>query len=96
MSKLWKYDADKAVAFRCPGCGGVHVCFVNGHRNTIGATWDWNGSTDSPTFQPSIFRTEGIRCHSFVRNGTIEFLADSNHALAGKTVILPEVDYERD
>lgn len=89
MPKLWKYDEEKAVAFRCPGCGGVHVCFVNGHRNTIGATWEWNGSIDYPTFFPSILRSEGIRCHSFVRDGMIEFLGDSQHALAGKTVEMP-------
>lgn len=29
------------------------------------------------------------RCHSFVRDGRIQFLADSTHALAGKTVDLP-------
>jgi hypothetical protein len=27
-------------------------------------------------------------CHSFVRDGQIQFLADSTHALAGKTVAL--------
>lgn len=91
MAKLWKYDEEKAVAFRCPGCNGVHVCFVNGNRNTINATWTWNGSMDSPTFSPSILRSEGIRCHSFVREGHIEFLDDSQHELAGRTVILPEV-----
>lgn len=29
-------------------------------------------------------------CHSFVRNGKIEFLGDCTHALAGKTVDIPE------
>jgi hypothetical protein len=28
------------------------------------------------------------RCHSFVKAGQIQFLADSSHALAGKTVAL--------
>jgi len=27
-------------------------------------------------------------CHSFVRNGNIEYLSDCTHALAGKTVAL--------
>lgn len=31
------------------------------------------------------------RCHSFVREGRIEFLADSTHALAGQTVDLPDL-----
>lgn len=30
-------------------------------------------------------------CHSFVRDGMIEFLGDCTHALAGKTVELSEV-----
>lgn len=35
---------------------------------------------------PTSFRCE--RCHSFVRAGQIEFLGDSSHELAGKTVPL--------
>lgn len=31
------------------------------------------------------------QCHSFVRDGRIEFLSDCSHALAGKTVDLPFV-----
>lgn len=29
------------------------------------------------------------RCHSFIRDGNIEFLSDCSHKLAGKTVELP-------
>jgi predicted RNA-binding Zn-ribbon protein involved in translation (DUF1610 family) len=32
------------------------------------------------------------RCHSFVREGKIEFLSDSSHALAGQTVEIPDWD----
>lgn len=32
-----------------------------------------------------------VRCHSFVRDGRIEFLSDCTHALAGQTVDLPEL-----
>lgn len=31
-------------------------------------------------------------CHSFVREGQIEFLSDCTHALAGKTVDLPSLE----
>lgn len=34
--------------------------------------------------------TETFRCHSFVTGGRIEFLGDSTHSLAGRTVDLPE------
>jgi hypothetical protein len=33
--------------------------------------------------------TTAPRCHSFVRDGHIEFLTDSTHKLAGQTVVLP-------
>lgn len=33
-----------------------------------------------------------LRCHSFVTNGRIQFLPDCNHALAGQTVDLPEIE----
>lgn len=32
-----------------------------------------------------------MQCHSFVTDGRIQFLADCTHALAGKTVDLPDV-----
>jgi hypothetical protein len=34
---------------------------------------------------------ECVICHSFVRDGRIEFLSDCTHALAGQTVDLPDV-----
>jgi hypothetical protein len=32
-----------------------------------------------------------VRCHSYVTDGRIEFLPDSSHALAGRTVELPDL-----
>lgn len=64
-----------------------------------GPVWQWNNSLDLPTISPSLLArwTEGEQhtpkvCHSFVRDGRIEFLTDCTHALAGQTVDLPEVD----
>ena len=34
------------------------------------------------------------RCHSFVREGRIEFLSDCTHALAGQTVELPDFSWD--
>lgn len=31
-------------------------------------------------------------CHSFVKEGRIEFLSDCSHSLAGQTVELPDID----
>lgn len=88
---LWGYS------FHCPGCDDVHAIPTVGPGRPC---WQFNGSLDAPTFSPSILRFEGKcedgtivipRCHSFVRDGRIQFLSDCGHALAGQTVDLPEV-----
>ena len=61
------------------------------HRIVIDATagWAWNGIEDAPTFTPSILvqgGSSGIRCHSFITDGSWRFLSDSTHALSGQTV----------
>lgn len=70
----------------CPACGCCHCFFDDGR-------WTFNGDVDNPTFSPSmlVYQNEPEkRCHSFVRNGKIEYLSDCGHALAGQTVELPE------
>ena len=67
-----------------------------------GNPWGFNGSLDFPTFTPSVlsqwdeWQGEGVPakrhvCHSFVRDGRIQFLGDCTHALKGQTVDLPEI-----
>lgn len=74
--------------FQCPGCETLH---------TVGTGWTFNGDMLSPTFQPSILLRKGVEpqdkrphsiCHSFIRDGQIQFLGDCTHSLAGKTVPL--------
>lgn len=82
------------IGFRCPGCGGGHSIPVKPDV----AGWEWNQNLDRPTISPSILVNRGKSnptahvCHSFVRDGHIEFLSDCSHDLAGKTVELPEID----
>lgn len=88
--------AEVLYAFDCPGCGIGHSFRVQGE----GPKWEFNGDIDNPTFAPSLLvhwpkmdssgRAYEVRCHSFVRNGRIEFLTDCDHALAGQTVSLPD------
>lgn len=84
--------------FHCPGCDDKHVIPTKPHERG----WDFSGTVERPTFSPSIHvypSKKGVdgkivdtpRCHSFVRDGRIEFLAESTHALAGQTVDLPEI-----
>jgi hypothetical protein len=51
---------------------------------------DADPATVVPPFKPGDVYSP--RCHSFVRDGRIEFLGDCGHALAGQTVDLPEIE----
>lgn len=91
---------DDLVGFLCPGCKKIHV--VNTDASDRPA-WEFNGNFDAPTFKPSIRvwrdanpdAIEGFEeyrkalcCHSHVTDGSIIFLDDCTHELAGKTVAL--------
>lgn len=78
------------LMFQCPGCGIAHGVTVEEAGGAVYPSyWEWNGSMKEPTFAPSVLVT-GSECHSHVKNGSIEFLADCSHGLAGKTVELPD------
>jgi len=69
----------------CPACGFGHL-FDDGR-------FEYNGDANNPTFSPSMLvhgDDKERRCHSLVRNGTIEYLKDSAHEFAGQTLALPE------
>lgn len=89
--------------FHCPGCNTFHAVAVD-RPLANGACWSFNGDLERPTFNPSLSIKTGRavdpnfvpepgdppeHCHSFVRDGSIEFCGDSTHALAGQTVPLP-------
>jgi len=71
--------------FDCPGCGCYH-----GFNETI---WQFNGDLVKPTLNPSLLVTmeEGKKCHSFIREGRIQFLDDCWHDLKGQIVDLTPV-----
>jgi hypothetical protein len=75
--------------FFCPGCKMLHRVNVYTPNDHTNAMWTWNGSREYPSFSPSIHIVG--RCHSFVRDGKIQFLPDCNHDLAGSTVDLPDI-----
>ena len=93
MAKLRKAklpDGGFQYMFTCPGCDEWHGCKVPG--------WTFNGDMDKPTFSPSLKVTmkrheQPTRiCHSFIKDGMIQFLNDCHHKLAGQTVEIPEMD----
>ena len=72
-------------AFFCPACHFGHW-FKTGAKQ-----WTWNGDRDKPTINPSVLAYDNhFRCHSYVRNGQIQFLGDCTHELRNQTVDLPE------
>jgi hypothetical protein len=74
------------IFFFCPGCEIVHK---------INTSWSWNGDKVRPTFNPSV-KVSGYNdrkksefvCHSFIRDGVIDYLSDSTHRLKGQSVEL--------
>ena len=84
--------SDGTLLWYCPGCRGGHGVPVIGAR-----VWDWNKSLTSPTLSPSVLvhsharwqEEDQPRCHVFIREGKIQFLADCSHSLAGQTVDVP-------
>lgn len=80
----------ETVMFLCPACGNdVHAVKIKA------GAWTWNRSMTVPTFTPSVRVNKGQlnarrpECHSYVREGQIQYLNDCTHDLAGETVPLP-------
>lgn len=85
-------SGEKQLWFDCPGCGFPHRVPVGG------SGWTWNGDVERPTLSPSVMNSreygpERVKqvCHFFLRDGRIEYCADSTHELAGKTVAMAGV-----
>lgn len=91
----------------CPGCQSLHSFATDApQRNGARWTFDGNVDrpTFSPSmhikwgrFADPSYRVEpgeedlsGV-CHYFLRDGQLQYLGDSTHALAGQTVPLPEL-----
>ncbi len=102
MAKLYKVD-DKRCGepdyyFQCPGCDCDHGIWTS-NRNGIGAVWSFNGDIEKPTVMPSIKVTYPTQephpnniCHSFIKDGKIQYLGDCTHKLANQTIELPDYD----
>jgi len=83
--------------FWCPGCNDTH--------RIESPHWTWDGNLEAPTFDPSILVyshkkfKDGIgsevidtpRCHSYIRGGIWQFLADCTHPLVGQSVAMVPV-----
>jgi hypothetical protein len=86
-----KYYEKDALVFYCPGCENPHTITITGN-----GSWSFDGNYNSPTISPSILSTGQDEsgktiCHSFLKNGVLQFLDDCTHALKGQSVPLPEL-----
>jgi len=94
ISRILRSANDGHLIFWCPGCDMPHGIQTG---QGAGPRWGWNNDVEKPTFTPSILvrfpwgpEKKQCVCHSFVREGKIEFLSDCTHNLAGQTVSLPD------
>lgn len=57
--------------------------------------WTWNGDCEKPTLKPSLVLAIGsdTKCHTWITDGKVQFLADSTHELSGTTVDLEDVEF---
>ncbi len=90
------------LGFMCPGCREMHQVRVrpapspswdfNGDHDrptfTPSILVRWSEPSDVPEEFDDTSKDKQMICHSFVRDGKIQFLADSTHKLAGQTVPL--------
>lgn len=73
----------------------------SGKAETPVPVWQFNGDLEKPSFTPSLLihghvpkgktKSEG-RCHLYVTDGKINYCGDCDHALAGKTVPMVELE----
>lgn len=84
VSNILRETSDNGLIFHCPGCNTRHIVH---HGEGKEPRWVWNGDVDKPTFSPSVLVRSGNEkgttiCHSFVTDGMIKFLDDSNAPLS--------------
>lgn len=103
MAKV-KKNTPTTYIFNCPGCGCLHWISdrwqFNGEmdRPTVSPSILVRGTVPVTDEQHRrIMAGEKIEpvplvCHSFVRDGRIEYLSDCTHALAGQTVEIPDFE----
>ena len=106
-AKVEAWDDGTTWAFDCPGCNMPHSFSTapgrwtfngNTEKPTFNPSLLVRGNVPITDEEHAIILAGGkikpkpFICHSFVRDGNIEFLNDCTHALAGQTVPLPNIE----
>lgn len=83
-------NAPGRLIFWCPGCKSTH--------QVDDKIWTYNDNAEKPTLSPSVLARSARRkpgewrCHFYMRDGKLEYLADCTHDLAGQTVDMIALD----
>lgn len=99
---------DGRVIFFCPGCKMYHGPVVDGSRGwtwngslesptfspsiLVRGTVPITDDEHARIMAGETVEPKPLVCHSYVREGKIEFLSDCTHELCGQTVDIPEFD----
>lgn len=99
--------SDGTVIFYCPGCKSRHAIRVTGIKPwqwngniesptfypsvKVEGTVPISDEEHARIMAGEKFNPKPLVCHSYVRNGKIEYLSDCTHELAGRTVEIPEI-----
>jgi len=105
MAKIAKVsNREHEYLFNCPGCKNWHRFHSGGVEAPNKPQWEFDGNMDKPTLSPSYLTWHGgtgadgkwndrhYVCHSFIKNGMIQFLGDCTHELKNKTIELLDID----
>lgn len=105
-AEIQKEDSADYLWFYCEGCLTNHRVPVTGPRAwqwnqrldlptlapSILTTWHKTKNEGTERVVDSSGKDVMHVCHSFVRDGQIQYLGDCTHDLAGQTVDLQEID----
>jgi hypothetical protein len=104
MSKFrfHKFNGLEWYEFKCPGCDEIHAVYTKKSPKSKSNVpiWSFNQDIEKPTVSPSLLLWRDpfpgrdlppYRCHSYIREGKIQFLSDCTHKFKGQTVELPDI-----
>ncbi|TPG59966.1 DUF6527 family protein [Ewingella americana] len=95
---------DDTVVFHCPGCGRNHQVQIGTgtgprwgwNHNNVNPTFSpsilasWSEPSDNEEEFMDSSKDKQLICHSFVNDGSIQFLNDCTHDKAGQTAQIPK------
>lgn len=93
---LNKEEYSDMLKFYCLACKESHIVCV-GKKSYWRQIWTFNNDYNKPTINPSILVSVNYPnytsiCHSFIKEGKIQYLNDCTHNMKGTTIELLDID----